>query len=444
MLEDKLEKENKILRGVRLKLFTTPEEEDILYMMIEGRELAYNWATDRLWDNYTLYTIGESNYKVLSKYSLNLEFTEYRSSDECDDPRLRDLHVGVARMAISDAVNSFIRWTRGLMFGNGKPRFHKVKRRAHKSYGLRSGRSFIENGKLHTESIGDLPQLHIELGTNEFDGYGGELSKHGVTKLWYNVRIVKDTDGFYVGFTRPVERNTEIRNLPMTEPIGIDLGCRTTFQLSTEEFFNQPDVSDEEKRINGLNSVITKLYKHRKKRAREKGIHVWEEPQSKTELTKIELRNKAYKRMHNKIKQFYYATINEIVKRNPEAIVIETIYVRKFLNQDIQKNIWKDVKQTYFCMIRYMFESKCNYYMIPLYEVEPNYPSSKICNKCKAEHSNFGSEEIFVCPTCGYTINRDLNASFNLRDVYINQEKDNIKWWNGHGTKLILKDKLTK
>ena len=105
--------------------------------------------------------------------------------------------------------------------------------------------------------------------------------------------------------------------------------------------------------------------------------------------------------------------------------------------------IRKEIAQVYFCMIRYMFESKCDEHSIPLYEVSEHYPSSLICNKCKHKHEKMGRSKIFVCPNCGYEIDRDLNASLNLRDVYVNKEVDNIKWWNGHGTKLILMDKIT-
>ncbi|WP_300279062.1 zinc ribbon domain-containing protein, partial [Peptacetobacter sp.] len=45
------------------------------------------------------------------------------------------------------------------------------------------------------------------------------------------------------------------------------------------------------------------------------------------------------------------------------------------------------------------------------------YPSSKLCNKCgKIKKDLKLSDRIYKCE-CGYKEDRDLNASFNLRDA---------------------------
>ena len=325
--------------------------------------------------------------------------------------------------------------------GGMKPRYHGLHNKQRISCGLRIDSSYIRNGMLHTSNLDGMPRIVIGLSTNKFDGYGGDLTRKGINKHWYNPRLVKEYDGWYLSFVVPKDRKS-LEDKPWTEPIGIDLGCRTTFQLSTEEFFNQPDVSRDKEFIAKLDHEITRLYRLRKKRAYKQGLHVWELPKSKHELDLIEKRNKTYKKIHNKIEYFYYQVINDIVKRRPEAIVLETIYVKDLLRR-CTSYARKEVVQVYFCMIREMFEDKCDEYSIPLYEVRNDYPSSLICNRCKHINSNLGSKKTFICPVCGYTVDRDLNASLNLRDVYINKEVDNIKWWNGHGTELILKDKTT-
>ena len=49
-----------------------------------------------------------------------------------------------------------------------------------------------------------------------------------------------------------------------------------------------------------------------------------------------------------------------------------------------------------------------------------------ICNKC-GKINDIYVGKIYRCNYCGFTIDRDLNASYNLRDVYINNETENIK-----------------
>ena len=43
------------------------------------------------------------------------------------------------------------------------------------------------------------------------------------------------------------------------------------------------------------------------------------------------------------------------------------------------------------------------------------FKSSQICSNCGCIH-NPGDSKTYICPSCGLTIDRDLNAAYNLRD----------------------------
>ena len=46
------------------------------------------------------------------------------------------------------------------------------------------------------------------------------------------------------------------------------------------------------------------------------------------------------------------------------------------------------------------------------------YPSSKTCHACGHIHKGLKlKDRVYVCPACGYTEDRDINASINLRDA---------------------------
>ena len=323
--------ENKIFRGIKIRLFTTKEDEVYLKDLCYARNLAHDWATSKLWENYNSYNNNPKDYKVLSYMDLNYMFTDYRKTDDCN-PILKSLGTGVAKVAFDDAVNAFVLLKKDIPRGGMKPRYHGLHNKQRISCGLRIDSSYIRNGMLHTSNLDGMPRIVIGLSTNKFDGYGGDLTRKGINKHWYNPRLVKEYDGWYLSFVVPKDRKS-LEDKPWTEPIGIDLGCRTTFQLSTEEFFNQPDVSRDKEFIAKLDHEITRLYRLRKKRAYKQGLHVWELPKSKHELDLIEKRNKTYKKIHNKIEYFYYQVINDIVKRRPEAIVLETIYVKDLLRR---------------------------------------------------------------------------------------------------------------
>ena len=428
------------LRSYKIRLFLTLEQEEQILELMRYREYVYNWAIDKEWKNVKAYDEGKVDRKLVKEYTLHKEFTEYKKTHP-DDPYVsKGYPLGFARKAINDAVKTFIRWYKKLMFSGGKPRFHSVTNNTHLTLGLRGEKSYILDGRLKTEGIGG--PLYIDLFTHKFDGCGGLGNyRDRITHPWYRPRIRKDPDGFYLSFCiykNGLEHTLE--NVEQTPPLGIDVGIINTFTLSNGTVYHQPDVTKHKDHIAMLNKDINRLYRLRKKEAYKRGLHVWELPKSSTEKKKVNARIREYKKVHNILVHWYNITIKSIVMTNPEAIVIETVFSRKLSypnNSPHSHNV-------YFCMIRYMFEDKCEQYNIPLYEANNNFPSSKTCNKCGCVIEKLNAKRVFICPECGYEADRDTNAADNLRDLYIHRDGDNIRWWNGIGEKLILKDKLTK
>lgn len=58
---------------------------------------------------------------------------------------------------------------------------------------------------------------------------------------------------------------------------------------------------------------------------------------------------------------------------------------------------------------------KCIIYGIEFIEVPTFYPSSKTCSNCGTIKKDLKlSDRIYHCESCGYTIDRDMNAAINL------------------------------
>lgn len=52
-------------------------------------------------------------------------------------------------------------------------------------------------------------------------------------------------------------------------------------------------------------------------------------------------------------------------------------------------------------------------------KIDPRH-TSQTCSKCKHQHrSNRRSQSLFKCRECGYTLNADLNASYNIRNKHL-------------------------
>ncbi len=94
-------------------------------------------------------------------------------------------------------------------------------------------------------------------------------------------------------------------------------------------------------------------------------------------------------------------------------ITIEDLNVSGMMKN---RHLSKAIAQQKFFEFRTKLSSKCNEYGIELRIADRFYPSSKICHKCGNIKKNLKlSDRIYICE-CGYTGDRDYNASLNLRD----------------------------
>lgn len=107
--------------------------------------------------------------------------------------------------------------------------------------------------------------------------------------------------------------------------------------------------------------------------------------------------------------------VNDIVKRKPSFIVIEDLNVSGIMkNKHLSKAIQK---QSLYKLTR-ILSYKCQWNSIELRQVDRYYPSSKLCHECgNVKHDLKLSDRMYVCKECGNIIDRDFQASLNLRDA---------------------------
>ena len=68
-----------------------------------------------------------------------------------------------------------------------------------------------------------------------------------------------------------------------------------------------------------------------------------------------------------------------------------------------------------------------------LLKIDKWFPSSKMCSSCKeVKDSLLLSERIYNCEYCGTTIDRDYNASINIRNEGARILFENMKRTVGH------------
>lgn len=83
------------------------------------------------------------------------------------------------------------------------------------------------------------------------------------------------------------------------------------------------------------------------------------------------------------------------------------------------RHLSKAVASQKFYEFRKKLEHKCKLLGIELRIVDRFYPSSKLCHECGIIKKDLKlSDRVYICE-CGYSEDRDVNASLNLRDAKI-------------------------
>lgn len=126
------------------------------------------------------------------------------------------------------------------------------------------------------------------------------------------------------------------------------------------------------------------------------------------------------RKIHNKIrdtrKDFLHKTSNSIAK-NYDGIFVEDLNIKWMMkNHCLSKSIG-DVSWSEF---NRQLEYKCKWSFKYYLKIDRFFPSSKTCSNCGYVQEMPLSKRIFDCPNCGISIDRDLNASLNIRNIGIN------------------------
>lgn len=83
------------------------------------------------------------------------------------------------------------------------------------------------------------------------------------------------------------------------------------------------------------------------------------------------------------------------------------------------KYLSRVIQEQNFRKIRTLLEEKCINRGIELKSVPTFYASSKLCSNCGNKKFDLNlSDRLYKCFHCGLELDRDLNASINIRDYF--------------------------
>ena len=206
--------------------------------------------------------------------------------------------------------------------------------------------------------------------------------------------ISKENNKYFISFSF----YTEIKSKETSGAVGIDLGIKDFTICSNGVIF-------ENKRF--LEKSLRKLkISQRKLSKKQKGSNNREKQRSKIS------------RLHKKVKNQrndYQHKVSRELSNKFKVICLETLKVKNMVkNRKLAKAI-SDVSWSSFI-------EKLSYKVAEnqgcLIKIDTYYPSSKTCSNCGCVKETLSlSERTYNCNECGFTIDRDLNASINILNV---------------------------
>ncbi|MBC2854229.1 RNA-guided endonuclease TnpB family protein [Cetobacterium sp. 2G large] len=365
----------------KIRLKPNKNQELFLWQSTGTARFIYNWTLNRQKENY------ENGGKFLSDNILRKEITELKKSEL---EWLSQVSNNVAKQAVKDACDSYKKFFKKQ---SAFPKF-KSRKKAKPSFYNDTSKLKVKENLVLIEKVGWVKTSEqIPMNTKytnpriSFDG-----------KYWY-ISVGIDSAKHVVELT--------------DEKIGIDLGIKELAVCSNGRVFKNVNKG---KRVKKLKKTLKRLQKQvsRKYYKNNGGENRYQKSQN---ILKLEQKLRLiHRRISNIRNNNLHQITNEIVKTKPSKIVMEDLNVKGMMkNRHLSKAIAEQNFHKFVVFMKY----KCKFNGIEFIQVPRFYPSSKTCSCCGSVKKNLKlSDRIFSCE-CGNKMDRDLNASINLRNYRV-------------------------
>lgn len=382
-----------MIRSIKVRLNPNNKQLTKLFQYAGSARFAYNWAINREEENH------KQGNKFLSDMDLRKEFTQLKKLKEYK--WLNEISNNVTKQAIKDACNAY----KG--FFKGQSKFPKFKSRKHSTPSFYQDNVKIQFTDTHVKvEAFSMSKKQNKQKLNWIKLY--EKRKIPTDCKYLNPRFTYDGLYWYVSVSIEVDDDTENTTLPSNEGVGIDLGIKDLAVCSDKNIYKNINktqrVKKLEKKKRRLQRSVSRRYNKNKKG--ENYCKTSNIIKREKELLKI------IKHLTNIRQNYLHQTTSEIIKRKPSFICIEDLNVSGMMKN---RHLSKAVQEQKFYEFRRQIEYKAKWNNIPLIIADRFFPSSKMCSCCGHIKKDLKlSDRIYKCE-CGNIINRDFQASLNLK-----------------------------
>ena len=312
---------------------------------------------------------------------------------------------------VSKAVTSHAILNLGVAFTNffrGTADYPTFKKKSHTQ-----GSFYIDGYMLKFKTINKITNKEIK-------GQYVLIPKLGYVRMSERLRfngkinscvISKKANHYYISFCMEISQDEFNRTHKIKEPqhltCGVDIGSISAISLDNGYKVKPPKpLSKANKRYKRLSKQLS-----RKQHPRYKGDKT---ERSKNFIKATRRLAKLSERIANIRNDFNHKETSKVVADH-KFIAMETLNVTGMVKN---RKLAKSISDVSYGDLSSKIEYKARYSNRYIYYADMFFASSKTCLKCDSKNSDLKlKDRIFVCPSCGFTIDRDTAAGINLKQA---------------------------
>ena len=375
-----------MIKGFKIRIYPNKEQERKIWEHIDASRFIWNYMLDLQERRF------KNGEKHLSAFDMNRLVTVLKKKDEY--LWLNNVSTATLHRRCSDLDKAYQRAFKKI---SNFPTF-KTRKRSKKSYPVRDsiGRVWFDEKTVTIPNVGK-----IKYKTDFKIPYGNEVK-------FLNPRISYINNKWILS----INMNCDNQTIKLTKKImGIDLGIKETATVAYGKnilvFHNinkSKKMKNLDRRIKHLQRNIARKYesnKQGKKYIKTNNI-----------IKEEAILRKMYAKQRNIRQNYIHQMTHQLISLRPCKIIMEDLNVMGLMkNRHMSKAIQE---QCFYEIIRQM-KYKCEWSGIKFILANRFYPSSKTCSSCGCVNSNLKlKDRKFICPECGFVIDRDENAAINL------------------------------
>ncbi|MDM0767040.1 transposase [Clostridium perfringens] len=382
----------KLKRAYKMEINPTDKQKSKIHQTIGVSRFIYNFYIAR----------NKEIYEREGKFVSGMDFSKWLNNEYIpnnqDKKWIKEVSSKATKQAIMNGDKAFRDFFKK---AKGFPRFKKKKNQDVKAY-------FPKNNKTdwtierHRVKIPTLGWVRLK-----------EFGYIPINSMVKSGTVSQKADRYYVSILVE-ETDIKISN-PNNEGVGIDLGIKEFAVCSDGIKFKNINktstVKKVEKKLKREQRKLSRKYESLK--IRNKNIKEGRATRQNIQKQIVKVQ-KLHQRLTNIRTDYINKIVSSIIKQKPSYITIEDLNVKGMMKN---KHLSKAIASQKFFKFKTKLTVKCKENHIELRIVDRFYPSSKTCSQCgKVKKDLKLSDRIYKCD-CGFTIDRDLNASINLKNA---------------------------